>query len=154
MGNEPEKVIAKNKKAFHDYFILAQYEAGLSLYGTEVKSIRLGKVNLKDSYAFVRAGEVFVSGMHISPYAFGNIENKDPLRERRLLLHKQEIRKLKEAVSIEGQTLVPLDVHFRRGLVKMTLGVAKGKKLYDKRQSIKERDVKREMQQKLRANYK
>jgi len=137
------KPIAQNKKARHDYFIEDTYECGIELVGTEVKSIRGGKVNLKDSYAKVIKGEVFVIGMHISPYEMGNIFNRDPFRDRRLLLHKAEIRKLAAAVSQDGLALIPLSLYFKDGRVKLELAVAKGKKLYDKRTSIAEKDAKR-----------
>lgn len=147
---ENDKLIAKNRAANHEYYIEDTLEAGLELYGTEVKSIRLGKVNLKDSFAYIKNGEIFVSGMHISPYEKGNIMNKDPLRERRLLLNKREIRRLREATQRDGYTLVPLDLHFSRAFVKMTLGVAKGKKLYDKRESAAKADAKREAEQSIK----
>lgn len=129
------KIIAKNKIAYHEYFIDEIYEAGLVLTGTEVKSIRAGKVNLKDSYVFIKGGEAFITGMHISPYEKGNIFNKDPLRVRKLLLNKKEIRKLHAAVKQDGYTLIPLDLHFDRSYVKLNFGLAKGKKLHDKRAS-------------------
>lgn len=145
------KIIAQNKKAWHDYFIEEKYEAGLVLCGTEVKSIRLGKVNLKDCYAAIREGEVFVYGMHISPYEKGNIYNVDPLRVRKLLLNKREILKLIALVKQDGYSLIPLQLYLKNGLIKMELGVAKGKKLYDKRQSIAERDAKREIERETRG---
>ncbi len=129
------KIIAKNKIAHHEYFIDEIYEAGIVLSGTEVKSIRAGKVNLKDSYVFIKEGEAFITGMHISPYEKGNIFNKDPLRVRKLLLNKKEIRKLYAAVKQDGYTLIPLDLHFDRSYVKINVGLAKGKKLHDKRAS-------------------
>jgi len=137
------KSVALNRKARHEYFIEETYECGIELVGTEVKSIRGGKVNLKDSYAKVKNGEMFVVGMHISPYEQGNIFNRDPFRDRRLLLHKAEIRKLNAAAMQDGLALVPLSMYFKDGRVKVELAVAKGKKLYDKRQSIAERDAKR-----------
>lgn len=139
------KAIAQNKKARHDFFIEDSLEAGIALVGTEVKSLRGGKVNLRDSYARIQNGEVFVHGVHISPYEKGNIFNKDPFRVRKLLLHKSEIRKLAALTQQDGYSLVPLSLYFRDGRVKLSLGVAKGKKLYDKRRSIAERDVKRDM---------
>lgn len=145
------KIISQNKKAWHDYFIEEKYEAGLVLCGTEVKSIRLGKVNLKDCYAAIREGEVFVYGMHISPYEKGNIYNVDPLRVRKLLLNKREILKLISSVKQDGYSLIPLQLYLKNGLIKMELGVAKGKKLYDKRQSIAERDAKREIERETRG---
>ena len=147
---EGTKLIAKNKKATHDYFIEERYEAGISLAGTEVKSLRMGKVNLRDSYAQVSNGELFVYNMHISPYEKGNICNKDPLRTRKLLMHKREITKLLGLTTTKGYTLVPLSLYFKNGKVKMELGLAIGKKLYDKRQSLKEKAVQRENAQ----NYK
>lgn len=140
------KLLAENRKARHEYFIEDTYECGLALVGTEVKSIRLGKVNIKDSYAKVKDGEMFVVGMHISPYEQGNIFNKDPFRERKLLLHKREINKLRSLSQADGYSLVPLSLYLRDGFVKMELAVAKGKKLYDKRHDIAERDAKREME--------
>ncbi len=137
------KPIAQNRKARHDYFIEDTYECGIELVGTEVKSIRGGKVNLKDSYAKVRNGEIFVVGIHISPYEQGNIFNRDPFRDRRLLLHKSEIRKLTAATMQDGLALVPLSLYFKDGRVKVELAIAKGKKLYDKRHTIAERDAKR-----------
>ena len=138
------KLIAQNKKAYHDYFIEDVYQAGISLVGTEVKSMRLGKCSLKESFIKIENGEAFIHNMHISPYEQGNIFNKDPLRTRRLLLHKSEIRKLSAAVSAAGYTIVPLKVYFTKSLVKIDIGLAKGKKLYDKRQSIAEKDQMRE----------
>lgn len=144
------KPIAQNRKARHDYFIEDTYECGIELVGTEVKSIRGGKVNLKDSYARVKNGEVFVIGMHVSPYEMGNIFNRDPFRDRRLLLHKSEIRKLQAATMQDGFALVPLSLYFRDGRVKLELAIARGKKLYDKRASTAERDAKRNMDRALR----
>jgi len=152
--NEEVKMIAQNKKARHDFFIESTIEAGIVLSGTEVKSVRNGKVNLKDSYAQIIQNEVYICGMHISPYEKGNIYNKDPLRDRKLLLHRREINRLAGLVQQKGLTLVPLDLYFKRGKVKVTLAVAKGKKLYDKREDIAERDAKREIERKLREkNY-
>lgn len=146
MAKEPIKIIANNKKARHDYFIEDTYEAGISLTGTEVKSIRQGKVNLKESYASIRGSEVFVNQMHISPYEQGNIYNRDPLRVRKLLLHKSEIRKLIGYTQQQGYSLIPLRLYLKRGLVKIELAVAKGKKLYDKREVLAKKDAKREME--------
>jgi len=140
------KTLVENRKARHDYFIEESYEAGLELVGTEVKSIRAGKANLKDSYAYIKKGEVFVSNMHISPYEKGNIYNRDPLRERRLLLHKAEINKLRVASEQKGYTLVPLSLYLKNGRIKMNLGVAQGKHNYDKREAMLERDAKRELE--------
>lgn len=144
------KMIAKNKKARHDYFIEDTYECGIVLSGTEVKSIRQGKVSLKESYADVKDGEVYVYQMNITPYEQGNIFNKDPLRPRKLLLHKQQIRKLIGLKQREGYTLVPLSLYFSGSRVKIELALAKGKKLYDKRHSIAERDANRRIQKNLR----
>jgi SsrA-binding protein len=144
------KSVAQNKKARHDYFIEQTYEAGIELTGTEVKSIRQGKVNLRDSYAYIKDGEVFISGMHISPYEKGNIFNQDPLRDRRLLLHKYEINKLMGYTQQKGLTLIPLQVYFKSGRVKIELAVARGKKLYDKRQDIAARDAKREIDRRIK----
>lgn len=153
MAKHARKVIANNKKARHDYFIEETYEAGIELVGTEVKSIRLGKVNLKDSYASIKGSEVFVHQMHISPYEKGNIYNKDPLRVRKLLLHKSEIRKLIGYTQQQGYALIPLQLYLTRGLVKMELGVAKGKKLYDKRQELAKKDAKRDMERAFKERY-
>ena len=135
------KAVANNKKAYHDYFVLEKYECGIELFGTEVKSIRQGGVNLKDSYCYIRQGEVFATGVHISPYEKGNIYNKDPDREKRLLLHKKEIMKLFGRVGQEGLTLIPLSVYFKDSLVKVELGLCKGKKLYDKREADAKKQV-------------
>ena len=154
MGKDNVKIIAQNRKARHDYFIEETYEAGIELFGTEVKSIRLGKVNLKDSYAGIHKGEVFVYNMHISPYEKGNIFNKDPMRTRKLLLNRYEINKLIGYIQQKGYTLVPLSIYLKGSLVKMELAVAKGKQLHDKRHAIAERDAKREMERQFRAkNY-
>jgi SsrA-binding protein len=139
------KTVATNKKAYHDYFIEQKYEAGISLSGTEVKSIRGGKVNLRDCFARIQNGEIFVFGMHISPYEQGNIYNRDPLRTRKLLMHKREITRLLGLVSRDGYALIPTSVYFKNGKVKVELGLAKGKKNYDKRESSKERDAAREI---------
>ncbi|MBO4360570.1 MAG: SsrA-binding protein SmpB [Eubacteriaceae bacterium] len=148
MGKKKDdgRIIAKNKIAYHEYFIEDIYEAGISLSGTEVKSLREGRVNLKDSYAFVKNGEVFVENMHISPYEKGNIFNKDPLRQRKLLLHKKEIARLYDKTRKEGYTLVPVDLHFSGAYVKMSLGVGKGKKLYDKREASAKKDAQRNIE--------
>ena len=138
------KLIANNKKAFHDYFIEDTYEAGIALAGTEVKSLRMGKCSIKESFIRVENGEVYIYGMHISPYEKGNIFNKDPLRVRKLLLHKSEINKLAGQIKMKGYTLMPLKVYFKGSLVKVEIGLARGKKLYDKRQDIAKKDAKRE----------
>ena len=140
----------QNKKARHDYFIEETLETGIVLSGTEVKSIRQGKANLKDSYAIIKDGEIYITGMHISPYDKGNIFNKDPLRDRKLLLHKREINKLVGMVQQKGLTLVPVKAYFVRGRVKILLGIARGKKLYDKREDIKARDAKRDIDRKIK----
>ena len=145
MGKESGiRLIANNKKAYHDYFIEDTYEAGIELAGTEVKSMRMGKCSIKESFIQIDRGEVFVWGMHISPYEKGNIFNKDPLRTRKLLLHQYEIRKIAAKIAEKGYTLVPLKVYFKGSLVKVEIGIAKGKKLYDKRQDIAKKDAKRE----------
>ena len=145
------KVVAKNSKAYHDYFIEDKYDAGIELAGTEVKSIRLGHVNLKDSFCVVKDGEMSVIGMHISPYEKGNIFNKDPMRQRRLLMHKREILRLFARIKQDGYSLIPLSIYFRGPRVKLELGLAKGKKLYDKRDSAAARDAKREMDRAIKS---
>lgn len=150
MREEDIKLVANNKKARHDYFIEKIYEAGLVLKGTEVKSIRQGRVNLKESYVIVKDGEVFVFGMHISPYKEGNIFNEDPLRTRKLLLNKNEIRKISQDVKLAGSTVVPLRLYFKNGRAKLEIALAKGKKLYDKRESQRERDIKRSLDRKYK----
>ena len=138
------KMIANNKKAYHDYFILDTYEAGIALAGTEVKSLRMGKCSIKESFIRIEDGEVFIYGMHISPYEKGNIFNKDPLRPKKLLLHKVQIYKLAGAVKEKGYTIMPLNVHLSNGRVKVEIGLCKGKKLYDKRRDIAKKDQERE----------
>lgn len=150
MKDEDIKLVANNKKARHDYFIEKIYEAGLVLKGTEVKSIRQGRVNLKESYVIVKDGEVFVFGMHISPYKEGNIFNEDPLRTRKLLLNRNEIRKISQDVKLAGSTVVPLRLYFKNGRAKLEIALAKGKKLYDKRESQRERDIKRSLDRKYK----
>ncbi len=140
------KLIANNKKAYHEYFILDTYEAGISLHGTEVKSMRAGQASIKESFIRIDRGEVYVYGMHVSPYEKGNIFNKDPLRVRKLLLHKAEINKLQGKLNEQGITIVPLKIYFKDSLVKVEIGVAKGKKLYDKRDTIAKKDQQREAQ--------
>lgn len=147
-----KRSVAENRKARHDYFIEDTYEAGLALVGTEVKSIRAGKVNIKDSYVKIKNGEALVVGMHISPYEQGNIFNRDPFRERKLLLHKREILKLRALSEADGYSLIPLSLYIKDGLVKMELAVAKGKKLYDKRHDLAERDAKRQIEQRRKEN--
>ena len=148
---ESVKVVAKNSKAYHDYFIEDRYEAGIELAGTEVKSIRLGHMNLKDSFCIVKDGEMSVLGMHISPYEKGNIFNKDPLRPRRLLMHKREILRLFGRIQQDGYSLIPLSIYFRGPRVKLEIGLAKGKKLYDKREASASRDAKREMDRAMKS---
>lgn len=145
------KLIANNKKAFHDYFIEDTYEAGIALVGTEVKSLRAGKCSVKESFIRVENGEVYIYGMHISPYEKGNIFNKDPLRTRKLLLHQYEIRKIAAKIAEKGFTLVPLKVYFKGSLVKVEIGIAKGKKLYDKRQTIAKNDQRREAEREFKV---
>ncbi len=144
MGRESKKLIANNKKAFHDYFIEDKYEAGISLAGTEVKSLRMGKCSVKESFIRIENGEVIIYGMHISPYEKGNIFNKDPLRPRKLLMHKYEINKIAGKMAEKGYTVVPLQVYFKGSLVKVEIALARGKKLYDKRQDIAKKDMRRE----------
>lgn len=146
MAKEQGKLIANNKKAYHDYFILDTYEVGISLHGTEVKSLRMGKCSIKEAFIRIENEEVFVYGMHISPYEKGNIFNKDPLRVRKLLLHRSEINKITGKIKEKGMALVPLKVYFKGSLVKVEIGLAKGKKLYDKRNDIAKKDQQREAQ--------
>ena len=153
MPQKGVKVIAQNRKARHDYFVEETYEAGLELKGTEVKSIRLGQVNLKDSFAQVRAGELFVEGMHISPYEKGNIYNVNPLRPKRLLMHKTEIRKLEQAVMQKGLALVPLSIYLKDGRMKLEVAICRGKKLYDKRDTLAQRDAQRDMERSMKNRY-
>ncbi len=145
-----EKIIADNRKARHDYFVMESFEAGVELFGTEVKSIRAGGVNLKDSYCEIDKGELFALGVHISPYEQGNIFNKDPLRPKKLLMHKREINRLAGLVSREGYTLVPLSLYFKGSYVKLALGLCKGKKLYDKRDDIAKRDADRMIERRMK----
>ena len=147
---ESIKLITQNKKAYHDYFIEETFECGISLVGTEVKSIRQGQINLKDSFASVQSGEVMVTGMHISPYEKGNIFNKDPLRERKLLMHKAEIRRLIGKVKEDGYSLIPTKVYLKGSKVKVELALAKGKKLYDKRAAIADKEAKRRIDRKIK----
>lgn len=145
------KIIAKNSKAYHDYFIEEKYEAGIALVGTEVKSIRMGNVNLKDSFCIIKEGQLTVHGMHISPYEKGNIFNKDPRRPRQLLMHKREILKLFGKIKQDGYALIPLSIYLSRAKVKLEIGLAKGKKLYDKRESAAKRDAKREIDRTMKS---
>ena len=150
MAKEAMKLVANNKKAYHDYFIDEKYEAGIELHGTEVKSMRLGKCSIKESFIRIEKGEVFVYGMHVSPYEKGNIFNKDPMRVKKLLLHKSEINKLAGKIAEKGFTLVPLQVYFKDGKAKVEIGLARGKKLYDKRQDIAKKDQKREAEKEFK----
>ena len=143
MAKEELKLVANNKKAYHDYFILDTYEAGIALHGTEVKSLRMGKCSIKEAFVRIEKGEVIIYGMHISPYEKGNIFNKDPLRPKKLLMHKSEIRKLVGKIAEQGYTLVPVEVYFKGSLVKVQIALAKGKKLYDKREDIAKKDQRR-----------
>ncbi len=147
-----ERLIANNKKAYHDFFILEKFEAGVVLCGTEVKSLRAGHCSIKEAYVRIENGEVFVFGMHINPYEKGNIFNKDPLRPKKLLMHKKEINKLIGQIGEQGVTIVPLKVYFKGSLVKMEIGLAKGKKLYDKRRDIAKKDQRREAQREFKIN--
>ena len=151
MEKKGVKIAAQNRKAHHDYYVEEKYEAGIELACTEVKSVRAGTLNLKDSYCSVKEGELFVHGMHISPYEKGNIFNKDPVRPRRLLMHKREIRKLHALVKQDGYTLVPLSVYFKDARVKVEVGLCKGKKNYDKRDAAAQRDAKREMDRAMKT---
>ena len=153
MAKTDGKIIADNRKARHDYFVIETYEAGVELFGTEVKSIRAGGVNLKDSYCEVDEGELFALGVHISPYEQGNIFNKDPLRPKKLLMHKREIMKLAGLVSREGYTLVPLSLYFKGSNVKVAVGLCKGKKLYDKRDDAARRDADRAIEKAMKNKY-
>ena len=153
MAKEEMKLVANNKKAYHDYFIEEKYEAGLVLQGTEVKSLRMGKCSIKEAFIRIEKEEVYIYGMHISPYEKGNIFNKDPLRVKKLLLHKQQIRKLIGNSAEKGYTIVPLQVYFRDGRAKIEIGLAKGKKLYDKRQDIAKKDQKREAEKELKLHF-
>ena len=148
--SEQMKLVANNKKAYHDYFIEEKYEAGIVLHGTEVKSMRLGKCSIKESFIRIENGEIFAYGMHVSPYEKGNIFNKDPLRVKKLLLHRKEINKLMGRIAEKGYTLVPLQVYFKDGKAKVEIGLAKGKKLYDKRQDIAKKDQRREAEKELK----
>ncbi len=150
MSGTSEKLIANNKKALHDFFILEKYEAGISLRGTEVKSVRMGNCSIREAFVRIDGGEAVIYGMHISPYEKGNIFNRDPLRERKLLLHKAEIRKISGKVKEKGMTLVPLRVYLKGNLVKVEIGLAKGKKLYDKREDIAKKDSEREARRNLK----
>ena len=148
---EPKKLVCNNKKAYHDYFVEEKYEAGIELAGTEVKSLRLGKCSIKEAFIRIDKGEVYAYGMHITPYEMGNIFNKDPLRPKKLLLHKEEIRKLLGKITEKGYTLVPLEVYFSNGRAKLEFGLCKGKKLYDKREDIAKKDLRRETEREFKV---
>lgn len=152
MNKEPMKLVANNKKAYHDYFIEEKIEAGIVLHGTEVKSLRLGKCSIKESFIRIEKGEVWIYGCHISPYEMGNIFNKDPLRPKKLLLHKNQIDKLFGQIKEKGYTLVPLQVYFSQGRAKIEIGLARGKKLYDKRADIAKKDMKREAERDFKVS--
>ena len=151
MGKDSKKIIANNNKAFYDYFIEDKYEAGIELVGTEVKSLRMGKCSIKEAFVRIQKGEVFIYGMHISPYEKGNIFNRDPLRARKLLLHRYEIRKIEGQIAQKGYTLVPLNVYLKGSLMKVEIGLAKGKKQYDKRQDIAKKDQRREAEKQFKV---
>ncbi len=144
------RTVATNKKAYHDYFVLEKFEAGIELFGTEIKSIRQGKLNLKDGWCSIDGGEIFVNGMHISPYEHGNIFNRDPMRVRRLLMHKKEILRLFGLVKTQGCTLIPLSVYFKKGKAKLEIGLCKGKKLYDKREDAARKSAQRDIERGMR----
>ena len=152
MSDNTEKTVSQNKKAYHDYFVEETYEAGLELYGTEVKSIREGRVNLKDSWCHINNGEIFAYGMHISPYEKGNIFNRDPLRPKKLLMHKKEINKLFGLIKQQGYAIIPLSVYFKNGRAKLKIGLCKGKKLYDKREDAAKKAANRDIERSLRAD--
>ncbi len=154
MAEQAVKQIAKNRKAWHDYTIEESFEAGIALSGTEVKSIRMGTLNLKDSYCLVKNGEIMVKQMHISPYEKGNVFNRDPMRDRKLLMHKREIRKLDAAIAQQGYAIIPLSVYLKGSLVKVQIGLARGKKLHDKRDAMAARDAKREMDRAMKERMK
>ena len=151
MGKESVQLVANNKKAYHDFFIDDKFEAGIELFGTEVKSIRMGKCSIKESFIKIENGQVYIYGMHVSPYEKGNIFNKDPLRVKKLLLHKAEIRRLLSKIKEKGYTLVPLSIYFKGSLVKVEMGLARGKKLYDKREDIAKKDAKREIEREFKS---
>ena len=148
--NENSRTVAQNKKAYHDYFVLEEYEAGIELFGTEVKSIRQGRVNLKDAWCSFDNGEIFVNGMHISPYEQGNIFNRDPLRKKKLLMHKKEIHKLYGTIKQQGLTLIPLSVYFNKGKAKIKVGLCKGKKIYDKRDVAAKKEANRSIDREIK----
>ncbi|MCD7827321.1 MAG: SsrA-binding protein SmpB [Clostridiales bacterium] len=148
---DEKKIISQNKKAYHDYFVIETYEAGIELFGTEVKSVRQGKINLKDSWCSIDGGEIFANGMHISPYDHGNIFNRDPLRPKKLLMHKREIMKLFGLTKQQGYAIIPLQVYFTKGKAKLLIGLCKGKKLYDKRDAAAKKSAERDIARSLRT---
>ncbi len=153
MESKGVKIVAKNRQVYHEYFVEEEYEAGIELFGTEVKSIRAGTLNLKDAWCGIKNGEIFVNQMHISPYEQGNIFNKDPRRPRRLLMHKQEINRLFGKVKQDGYSIIPLSVYFKNSRVKLAIGLCKGKKLYDKRQAAADKDAKRQIDRAMKERY-
>ena len=153
MDKNDSKTVAQNKKAYHDYFVLEEYEAGIELFGTEIKSIRQGKINLKDAWCNIVDGEIFVTGMHISPYDHGNIFNRDPMRVRKLLMHKKEINKLFGKVKQDGLSLIPLSVYLKKGRAKIKVGLCKGKKLYDKRDVAAKKDAARNIERAMKERF-
>lgn len=153
MAKSEQRVVAQNKKARHDYFVQEAFEAGIELCGTEVKSVRMGRVNLKDAWCDIDGGELFVNGMHVSPYEKGNIFNKDPVRRRRVLMHKREIMRLYGLLKQQGLTLIPLELYFKGPHVKLEIGLCKGKKMYDKREDIAKRDAKREADRAMKERF-
>ena len=153
MEKKEHSTVAQNKKAYHDYFVLEEYEAGIELFGTEIKSIRQGKINLKDSWCNIIDSEIFVNGMHISPYDHGNIFNRDPLRVRKLLMHKKEINRLFGTVKQDGLSLIPLSVYFKKGRAKVKVGLCKGKKLYDKRDVAAKKDAARNIERAMKERF-
>ncbi len=153
MDKNDSKTVAQNKKAYHDYFVLEEYEAGIELFGTEIKSIRQGKINLKDAWCNIVDGEIFVNGMHISPYDHGNIFNRDPMRVRKLLMHKKEINKLFGTVKQDGLSLIPLSVYLKKGRAKIKVGLCKGKKLYDKRDVAAKKDAARNIERAMKERF-
>lgn len=153
MSNEDIRTSAQNKKAYHDYFVLEEYEAGIELFGTEIKSIRQGKINLKDSWCNIVDGEIFINGMHVSPYDHGNIFNRDPMRVRKLLMHKKEINRLFGTVKQDGLSLIPLSVYFKKGKAKVKVGLCKGKKMYDKRDVAAQKDAARNIERAMKERF-
>lgn len=151
MAENESRAVAQNKKAYHDYFVIESYEAGIELFGTEVKSVRQGRLNLKDSWCSIDGGEIFANGMHISPYEHGNIFNRDPMRAKKLLMHKKEINKLYGLTKQQGYAIIPLSVYFKKGKAKVQLGLCKGKKLYDKREDVAKKSAARSIERAVRG---